>query len=633
MVCNRLIRYSSLCFAVFALCGRATAAQPTEQLLPATTKAFFSTPNLDAARKAFDQTQLGEMFSDPVMKPFIEDVQSQVREKLERAGKKLGLAWGDLEGVYAGEVAYAQIQPDAKDKLSHATVLIVDITGKQAEAKQLLAKIDANQKKNRAVRSTAKLGGADMTVFTLPVKEGEKVAEKSFYFIKGDQLIAADHQAVATAIASKIGGTPGKDTLAGVKAFEQSMQRNTQAAEGTQQHVRWFVEPLGYAEVNRAMQGGRKKRGTDFLKIFQTQGFTAVQGLGGYIFFDTNDTEILHRTLVYAPGPYDLAMRMLDFPNSAAPTDLEPQSWALSDAATYLTFNWKMKDAFNYAETLVDAIAGDKGVFKEIWLSLKSDPNGPKIDIYKGLVDQLGTRANLISDISLPVNVKSERMMVLLDIKDAATVAKTVEQAFKSDPQAKKRTFRGQTIWEITQEEGVAEAAELKIEGTDFVAAQEPESNADEDSDEAKLPNMAITVFMNHLVVSTHLDFIEDLVVRSSRSPNLGGMDDFQRVQVALDKLGGKNDSFRFFARTDESYRATFELLKQGKLPEAETMLARILNGLLGPQEEGVVRKQELDGSRLPDFELVKKYLGPSGLYAQTENEGWWVVGCLLKKE
>jgi hypothetical protein len=61
-------------------------------------------------------------------------------------------------------------------------------------------------------------------------------------------------------------------------------------------------------------------------------------------------------------------------------------------------------------------------------------------------------------------------------------------------------------------------------------------------------------------------------------------------------------------------------------------MLARLLNTILGPQEEGVVRKQELDGSKLPDFNLVKKYLGPGGLFAQTEQDGWWLVGCLLKK-
>src|SRR5207248_8353347 len=102
------------------------------------------------------------------------------------------------------------------------------------------------------------------------------------------------------------------------------------------------------------------------------QGFTAIQGLGGHIFFATDGTEVLHRTFVFAPpvkhgpsGKYDLAMRMLDFPNSA-PNTLEPPVWTLPEVASYLSFNWKMREAFDHAETLVDAIINDKGAFKDI---------------------------------------------------------------------------------------------------------------------------------------------------------------------------------------------------------------------------------------------------------------------------
>jgi hypothetical protein len=632
--------------AVVGFAARVMAVQPSEMLLPATTKGFVSTHDVDEVRNKFNETQLGEMVADPVMKPFIDDFKKQIGQKLEKAGKKLGIRWDDLEGVYGGEVALALIQPDPKDKMSHATVLIVDITGKKAEAQKLLAKVDANQRANRAKRTTIKGGGVEMTVYTQLRKEGEKFDEQSFHFIRDDQLVVSDHLPTATAIAGRFDGK-AKDTLASIPAFEYTMQRSTKEAGGIHHHVRWFVEPFGYAEAARAAQGGKKKRGQDLLKIVQSQGFTAIQGIGGYVFFATSDVEVLHRTYVYSPAVkrapgderkdrYNLAMRMLDFPNSKTPTDLDPPPWVLSDVATYLGFNWKMKEAFDYSETLVDAIAGDKGVFKEIWLSLKSDPNGPKIDIYKGLVNLLGTRAHLLSDVRVPVGLKSERMMGVIEVKDAATVAKTVEQAFKNDPQAKKRIFRGHTIWEITQEEGVAEeSSELMIEGAGFVATTEaaPKKEDKPKDDDKKLPNMAITVYKSYLVVGTHVDFIEELIKRGEDPTNLIKMQDFQRVHDALIKLGAKNDSVRFFSRTDESYRATYELLKQGKLPEAETMLARLLNAMFAPAEEGAVRKQEIDGSKLPDFDQVKKYLGPGGVYAQSEDDGWWVVGCLLKKQ
>jgi hypothetical protein len=334
-------------------------------------------------------------------------------------------------------------------------------------------------------------------------------------------------------------------------------------------------------------------------------------------------------------------MRMLDFPNSANPGDLESPVWALADVASYLSFNWNMKEAFDYSETLVDAIAGDKGVFKEMWVGLKTDPNGPMIDIYAGLVNHLGTRATLLSDVKLPVDLKSERLMALVELTDPGVVAKTLEKAFKGDPQAKKHLFRGQTIWEITQEENLAEESEIMIEGAEFVTTAAPakpdekDTGKDKDKDndkEKKLPNTAITVYLGHLVVSTHVDFIEDLIKSAGAAKNLAAMDDYQRVRKSLTALGSQHDSVHFFSRTDESYRATYELLKQGRLPEAETILARLLNTMLGPNEDGVVRKQEIDGSKLPDFDKVKQYLGPGGVYAQSENDGWWIVGCLLKK-
>jgi hypothetical protein len=132
------------------------------------------------------------------------------------------------------------------------------------------------------------------------------------------------------------------------------------------------------------------------------------------------------------------------------------------------------------------------------------------------------------------------------------------------------------------------------------------------------------------------VDFVQDLIVHAGQqnpSDTLAARTDYQRVRQALSRLGAGHDSFRFFTRTDESYRATYELVRQGKLPESETMLARLLNALLGPTEEGVVRKQEIDGSKLPDFPLVQKYLGPAGLFVQSEDSGWWIVGCLLRKE
>ena len=176
MACSRFVGCFSSLTLVVALASRAGAVQPSELLLPATTKGFISTQDVDEVRKKFNATQLGEMVADPLMKPFIDDLKQQIKAKLEKAGKRLGIKWDDMEGVYGGEVAGCSIQPDPKDKMSHATALIVDVSGKQKEADKLLKKIEANQKVNKAKKGTIKEGNVEITVYEQPLAPGGKVA-------------------------------------------------------------------------------------------------------------------------------------------------------------------------------------------------------------------------------------------------------------------------------------------------------------------------------------------------------------------------------------------------------------------------------------------------------------------------
>ena len=655
------LRSAASLVVVASLVVTVWGAQPSETLLPISTKGFLSTNDVENVRATFRETQLGHLVNDPVMKPFIEDLKKQIGAKLEKAGKRMGLVWADMEGVSAGEVAIALVQPEVpgkekldakgkaaaalKEKSSHATVLIVDITGHREKADALLAKVDANQKANKAVRSALKAGGVEMVVYTLPAAKAGVAAEKAYYFIKDEVLVATDDQQVATDIAGRFGAN-ANDNLASHPAFKAVIKRNTDLAAGAKQQLRWFMEPFGYAEVTRAITGGRKKRGNDPLKILQEQGFTAIQGLGGYVFFNTGNEDVLHRTFVYAPAvtgkmdaerakdKYKLAMRMLDFPNSAGPNDLDPQPWVLPDVASYLSFNCKLKDAFEMSKTLIDAFLDD-GAFDDIWLNLENDVNGPKINIRKELVDLLGERVTVLTDVKTPIDLKSERLLALVEVKNPAIVIKALEKAFKGDPAAVKRTVKGHDIWELIQEEAIAEDTEFQIEGSGFVSKEE-EAKKEEAEDEVAadpvLPNMALTVFEGHLVISTHVEYITEFIERQGTHTGLAAEPDFARLSAAQKRLGSGLDSFRFFTRTDEGYRATYELVKQNKLPQAETVLARVLNSLIEEKRDGEIRKSSIDGSKLPKYDDVSKYFGPGGFYVQSEKDGWLIVGCLLPK-
>jgi hypothetical protein len=67
-------------------------------------------------------------------------------------------------------------------------------------------------------------------------------------------------------------------------------------------------------------------------------------------------------------------------------------------------------------------------------------------------------------------------------------------------------------------------------------------------------------------------------------------------------------------------------------MAEAETLFGALLNRWFAPDEEGVVRKQQIDGKKLPEFAKVRSYFGPGGLFVDTEQDGWLLIGCLLKQ-
>jgi len=676
-------RYTPLLIMLVVLSTGAdlSAARPSEELLPTTTKALVVVPDMKELRERFDATQLGALAKDPVMQPFVEDLKRQLRAKLNKTGGTLGLSWEDLEKVYGGEVAIAALQPwdhareqaaikeavardiararadgagaaqlmkiaensqasarEAQIKLrreQHAIVALVDVTGHLEEAAQLLARVGDDFKKRGAVQGTLNIDGLVMTSYTLPRVEAGKAPQLAFMGILGDRMIATDDADVARDIVGRI-RQPSDDSLASLPAFATSLTRCREAFGGEQPHIRWFVEPFGYVDVSRAIEGGPRRRGTDMLRVLENQGFSAIKGLGGFVQFDMGDCELLHRTFVYAPpvansdsgSRYELAANMLDFPNGGS---LQPQNWIPRDLAMYTSFNWRTQEAFYAARTLVDEIAGGE-VFEEVLQSFATDENGPRVDIKKELVAHLGERATMISDYRLPVSPESERLLFAVEVTNEVEVARTVNKAMQADPAAKRRVVGDLVVWEILNEDP-ADVPELEISGNGFGFDGFSETVVtEEDKEKPIIPNSAVTVAFGHLIVASHVDYIVDVLEHRVPADRLTSTHDYVAMQAMLARLGTGEGSFRVFTRTDEAYRVTYELFRQGKMPESESMLGKLLNRIWEPAEEGVVREPRLEGDKLPDFQVVRRYLGPAGIDIQTEDDGWTVVGCLLTK-
>lgn len=612
-----------------ALRPGAHAAGISENLLPDTTKAYFCIPDYQLARQQWNATQLGQLLNDPAMQPFVKDLVRQLEGRRADDAIQLGVELDELEGIADGEVALATLQPGG-EKGAHAQVLLAQVTGRVEPARQLLRRIGQNLVNQGAAHTTQKVGNLEIHAYRLP-RRGRLDVETAYHFQHDDLLVTTDHEPTARLLAQRLQGSLGGKSLADLPAYQATMKRTLVALENTRPHARWFVEPFGCMEVMRAVRGQDQRRGTDLIKVLRNQGFDAIQGFGGHVALKTEDHEMLHRTFVYAPGKggderFELAARMLHFPNTSLP---DPQEWVPGSVASYISWNWKMKSAFEYSKTMVNELAGAKAgedLFEDIIGSIRDDVAGPRVDLRKELVQHLADRATLFTDFREPITPQSERLLMAIQLTDSEKVAETIRKIMEADPDAQRREVAGHVVWEIVSEEP-AEVEEIRIVGAGFGPFEEPEPF--EEEEEPLLPNMAVTVAHGNLMVASHLDFITHVLTESDGQQPLLSAPDYLRTRAALEKLGADQAAFSFFSRTDKAYRPTYELIRQGKMPESESMLGKLLNRMLGPDDPDAIRRQEIDGSKMPPFEQVRNYLGPAGIFITSQDDGWMVTGCL----
>ena len=82
--------------------------------------------------------------------------------------------------------------------------------------------------------------------------------------------------------------------------------------------------------------------------------------------------------------------------------------------------------------------------------------------------------------------------------------------------------------------------------------------------------------------------------------------------------------------------RPTYEMIREGKMPQSKSMLGKLLNNMLTTEADrkaGTPRKQRIDGSTLPEFEAVRRYFGPHARVVRSEQDGWFITGAVLNKE
>ncbi len=310
--------------------------------------------------------------------------------------------------------------------------------------------------------------------------------------------------------------------------------------------------------------------------------------------------------------------------------------------------------------------------------SIQNDPDGPKVALQRDVIENLGRRFTVMTDYQLPITVKSERLLFAIEIdtkknnQPEQIIAGCIERMMKNDESKQRVEHKGIVIWNTVEKKTELNNdlanLDITVEGSNTninlqpAAYQVPRARPgvsrtrpgqkkplkNEEQQEKMMPNSAVAVAHGHLYIASNIDILIKVLDHASQvkaqqgaglinvarpSPSLDSSADLLSVLVEMEQgFGVKDIAMRNFSRTDEEYRPTYELMRNGEMPKSETMFGKLLNGMLNDGKNNGTRQQKLDCSKLPAFEVTRRYLGPAGSFMTVEKDGWVITGFTLRK-
>ena len=613
---------------------------PAVDLLPKNTAGLLRIPNFPKFIDAWEKTHIGMLADEPSMQPFLETQKKRAKKFLNSVDKNaIGVRPENLYEIASGEVVGAWLPFEKDQRRPFAVCLIVDVRGLRDKADKVLVQIDKDLKAGGATRKDVEYRGETISVYSTKPKPGQLKIDEVAITLSDERIIAADRDTVVQDLLDAVAGKAIGEPLSKLGTFRQVLDVSRKAInepaekDGQTIAIEWFAKPFQMGRIVREVFEVDRGNDVDILKLLESQGFDAVKSLGGVFAMAGERFDFLHRGFIYAPmaddKKFSKAARMLDFPNEPL---AQIPAWVHPESGTFNRMNWKLEDAFWASETLINEAFGDE-IFRPMIEGIKEDEEGPQIDLETQFFPFLADQLILVTDNKMPVDLDSDRMLVAVRIKDAEKIKKAVQKAMEVEPDATKLdVLPGVDIWRVqrgeSEDDFEAELLELGLE---------PEEGA-EDEPPPLLHHWAIAVVdkgpgsdVPYLLFSSHPDLLIMAAtrIRQGAKDGLAKVDSVKKIVEVQKELGAKGVAFDRVTRLRYSLRVKYELLRQGKLKDSDSILSSILRRVAEDEEGG--EEDPLNAKALPPIAKIEQHLRDGGSFYETTKDGWLINGFFLR--
>ena len=620
---------------------------PAIRLLPDTAAGLVRIPDLPKLCDASKATLIGQMLDDPAMKPFVDSQRDRARDALQSVNDKIGLTAEELYDVASGEVVFAWLPFESDSRRPYALTVVADVRGRQNEVAEAIDQIDEDLTGNGWTGTDRKHRDQTIRVYDRKPRPGQLKIEQIVIFHDADRLIAADRDSVVTNLLDAIAGQNDTPKIADDAAFKDVLQRSgreliepTRAGGGTIA-AEWFARPFAMGRIVRKSLAIDRGNDVDVLKLLENQGFDAIRAAGGILVINGQTYDILHKGFVLAPptgggdSRYAGAAAMLDFPN--VPISTTP-AWIPKTVAAVTRISAKLENAFWASEPLVNEAVGDD-IFRDMIEGIKEDRDGPQIDLAGNVLPNMDDFVLVLRDNQQPVTLQSERLLVAVRVRDGGKIQSAIDKMMEAEPDAELVPGPdGVRIYRVTRSDEDLEELEADLFG-DF------EEETVQEGPPPLLERWAIALVPKspnnpnaYLMFSSDDAFLAEVAGRamagsgSDEPGSLGQLDEIGQLRDALVECGGEDVAVARLVRTRLSLRAKYELLRQGKLKDSDSLGASLFRRLVDEEDQAEATAEAVDAKKLPPIEAIEKYLPNGAASITTTEDGWKMTGFYLKQ-
>lgn len=587
------------------------------QVLPQETVAFLSIPDVPQARENWKVSSLGKLSADPQMQPFVGHLKTQLKNQwFQAGGGNPQLTWDDFISLPSGEFCYAvtpyrgPVEENRKPGTS-VSIMMLDVAGREAQTQAFLQKLDQDLTAAKATKKQGRFQNQPVTVYQLPPPKQQvnrmlRVArpEQLVYFIREDWLVFVSEPNTALEL---LINWKGQNRFAANTPFTRIQMRL--GAAQTQMNfppgdARWFLDPMGYLDVQRAdFPRQRKRDSVDPLLIAKKEGFGAVLGIGGDYYLDPPKYDTYFHIEAYAPQlPAEEGVQVLSFVNAA---NHPVPDWVRNDVAGFYSWNYELEAIYNGYANIFDEIVEEDGAWKELVEETAQDPAGPRIHLKKDLVDLLGKQAKIVPTTDLQA-AQNQEMSVGIPTDNAELLKKNIARSLEGDPTVTKHEIGDHIVWEMREQQQRGRPGQNQNAGP---------------------PTFACVAF-DHLFVSGSLNAVKEILAQQGAPLTTAA--DYQQVIGEVRKLSKEDPALLGFSRMQQSTEPTWQLFRAGKLQDSQTLLGALIREVIEAREKPI----NLNGKLLPPFAQVKNHFGLFGIRLHHEQGfGWFLQGLTINPQ